>query len=290
MLVCTVWGLNFVVAKVGMHQFPPLLFTGLRFLILTLALMPFLAVAKGRMRQVIAITLFNGAFHFGLISIAIALSAASVVAIVSQLNVPFATVMSIMFLGERVSLRRWSGIAMTVLGVTCVSFDPHVFDTRFGLLCAAAASLSGAIASVLMRRLAGVGVLQLQSWTALVSAPLLLGASFIWENGQLLALDQAHWQNWSALLFTTIGASLIGHNGYFYLLQRYEVSLIAPISLLSPILGVVFGIGLLHETLTPRILFGAVSVFLGIGILVTSGGRVAKPLQRRPEQDTRSPD
>ena len=41
------------------------------------------------------------------------------------------------------------------------------------------------------------------------------------------------------LLFTAFGASLIGHNGYYYLLQRYEVSLIAPLSLLSPILGVV---------------------------------------------------
>src|SRR5262249_43409143 len=91
------------------------------------------------------------------------------------------------------------------------------------------------------------------------------------ESGQLAALAHADLVGWAALLFTALGASLIGHNVYFWLLQRYEVSLIAPISLLSPILGVVFGVLVLHEPLSTRIIVGATIAFAGVAILATRG-------------------
>ena len=267
LLICIIWGFNFVAAKVGVREIPPLLFTALRFSILAIALLPFLKPARGRMRDVVIIALFNGALHFGLMFIGIAMTAASVVAVVAQLNVPFATMLSILFLGEVVRLRRWVGIALSILGVTIVSFDPHVFDALTGVLFAAGAALSAAIAAVCMRSLSNVGVFQLQSWTAVITAPLLLGASLLFESGQGDAIMNAQPITWAALLFTTIGASLIGHNVYYYLLQRYEVSLIAPLSLLSPLLGVVFGILMLGEHVSMRIVLGALTAFIGVGVL-----------------------
>jgi O-acetylserine/cysteine efflux transporter len=272
-VICTIWGFNFVAAKVGVGELPPLLFSGLRFAILLVVLIPFLKPAPGRMRDICIIALFNGALHFGLMFIGVALTAASVMAVIVQLNVPFATVLSIVFLGETVKWRRWAGIAMTVVGVTIVSFDPHVFDSLTGVLFGAAAALSGAIAAIYMRKLTNVGVFQLQSWTAVVTAPSLLLASLLFETGQLEAIGNASWIAWGCLLFTAFGASLIGHNGYYYLLQRYEVSLIAPLSLLSPILGVVFGIAVLGEPMTPRIGLGATVAFLGVAILAIRGRR-----------------
>ncbi len=271
LLICTIWGFNFVAAKVGVGQMPPLLFVGLRFLILMIVLAPFLKIAPGRMRDVLAIAMFNGAIHFGLMFIGVALTAASVVAVVVQLNVPFATILSVVFLGEVVRWRRWFGIALTFLGVMVISVDPHVFDSMTGVLFSAAAALSGAIAAIYMRRLTGVGMFQLQSWTAATTAPLLLFASFIFETGQLDAVANTNAIGWGALLFTAFGASLIGHNGYYYLLQRYEVSLIAPLSLLSPILGVVFGVWVLGEPLTTRLLLGATIAFIGVGVLAIRG-------------------
>ena len=267
LLICVIWGFNFVAAKVGVREIPPLLFTALRFSILAIALLPFLKPARGRMRDVVVIALFNGAIHFGLMFIGIAMTAASVVAVVAQLNVPFATMLSIFFLGEVVQMRRWVGIALTIFGVTIVSFDPHVFDALTGVLFAAGAALSAAVAAVCMRNLTNVGVFQLQSWTAVITAPLLLGASFLFESDQAGAIMNAQPITWAALLFTTIGASLIGHNVYYYLLQRYEVSLIAPLSLLSPLLGVVFGILLLGEHVSMRIVLGALTAFIGVGVL-----------------------
>lgn len=271
LLICTIWGLNFVAAKIGVGQIPPLLFSGLRFLILAAVLIAFLKPAPGRMREVLLIALFNGAVHFGLMFIGVALTAASVVAVVAQLNVPFATMLSIVVLGEAVHWRRWLGIAMTFAGVMVVSFDPHVFDSLTGVLFAAGGALSGAIAAVLMRRLTGVGMFQLQSWTSATAAPLLLIASLIFESDHMTALASADTVGWAALLFTAFGASLIGHNGYYYLLQRYEVSLIAPLTLLAPTLGVIFGVWLLGEPMTSRLLIGAAIAFVGVGVLAVRG-------------------
>ena len=274
LLICTIWGFNFVAAKVGVGQMPPLLFSGLRFAVLFVVLIPFLKVAPGRMRDIFVIAMFNGALHFGLMFIGVALTAASVMAVIVQLNVPFATILSIVFLGETVRWRRWFGIAMTFLGVIIVSFDPHVFDSLTGVLFGTAAAFSGAVAAIFMRKLTNVGVFQLQSWTAATTAPLLLLASLIFETGQLHAIETASALGWGALLFTAFGASLVGHNGYYYLLQRYEVSLIAPLSLLSPILGVVFGIAILGEPMTTRIVLGSTVAFLGVGILAIRGKQV----------------
>jgi O-acetylserine/cysteine efflux transporter len=277
LLICTIWGFNFVAAKVGVGEVPPLLFAGLRFAILFVLLIPFLKVAPGRMRDIAVIAMFNGAVHFGLMFVGVSLTAASVMAVIVQLNVPFATMLSIVFLGEVVHWRRWAGIAMTFLGVMIVSFDPHVFDSLTGVLFGAAAALSGAIAAIYMRRLTNVGVFQLQSWTSAITAPCLLLASLVFETGQAEAIANASWLAWGALLFTAFGASLIGHNGYYYLLQRYEVSLIAPLSLLSPILGVVFGIAVLNEPMTTRIVLGAATAFVGVGILAIRGRQPVDP-------------
>ena len=271
LLICAVWGFNFVAAKVGVGQLPPLLFAGLRFLILTIVLLPYLRPAPGRMRDVLIIALFNGAIHFGLMFVGVSLAPASVIAVIVQLNVPFATILSIVFLGEVVKWRRWLGIALTFGGVMFISFDPHAFVSLTGVLFAAAAALSGAIAAIYMRRLTGVGVFQLQSWTSISAAVLLLGASFVVESNQFEAATNMNLLGWGALLFTAFGASLVGHNGYYYLLQRYEVSLIAPLSLLAPILGVVFGVWVLGEPLTPRLLLGATIAFIGVGVLAIRG-------------------
>jgi O-acetylserine/cysteine efflux transporter len=100
---------------------------------------------------------------------------------------------------------------------------------------------------------------------------LLLAASFLIDGDQTANLANVDLVGWGALAFTVFGSSLIGHTGYYFLLQRYEVSLISPLTLLAPILGVVFGIWLLGEPLTSRLVIGAVIAFAGVGVLAVRG-------------------
>ena len=66
-LVALTWGVNFVVLHVGLESFPPLLFTGLRFLLVAL-LIPFVPRPGVGVRWVIVVGLFMSA---GFISFAV---------------------------------------------------------------------------------------------------------------------------------------------------------------------------------------------------------------------------
>ncbi|HAM47076.1 MAG TPA: EamA family transporter [Alphaproteobacteria bacterium] len=268
LVITLIWGFNFVAGKAGVNEIPPILFTGLRFLLLSVMLVPFLRIHRGQMWPIFVISMTMGGVHFALFYGGLAAAEdVSTVAIAVQLGVPFSTIMSILFLNEKVYWRRWSGIALSFLGVMVIGFDPKVFTYIEGLLLVVAAAFVGSIAMIFMRRLEDVPVFQLQAWIALLSWPLLFLFSAIMEQDQLDAIKSASWLGWSGVLYTAIGASLIGHAGMYYLLQRYEVTQTAPLTLLAPIWGVVFSVLLLGDTLTERMLIGGVMTLIGVGIV-----------------------
>lgn len=267
-LINAVWGLNFVAGKVAVASFPAIFATGLRFVIVALLLAPFLRPVKGQMRTILLIAIFAGALHFGMFFIGFDLASnVSVLAVVGQLNLPFATLIAVLFMGERIHWRRSLGIALAFAGVAAISFDPMVFDDIEAVLLIAAAALSMAVAQNLMPRLKGVSPMNLQAWVAVLGAPFLLLASWPLERGQVAAMADADALAWAALAYTAIGASVIGHGGMYYLINRYSVTLVAPMLVLSPIFGILFAVWLLGDALTLRILAGSAVTLAGVFIV-----------------------
>jgi O-acetylserine/cysteine efflux transporter len=78
----------------------------------------------------------------------------------------------------------------------------------------------------------------------------------------------ADWRGWSALLFTIVMSSLIAHTGWYYLVSRYPVTSLSPLTLLSPLFGVFFGVTLLHDQLTSRMLLGSAVTLIGVLIVL----------------------
>jgi O-acetylserine/cysteine efflux transporter len=69
------------------------------------------------------------------------------------------------------------------------------------------------------------------------------------------------------LLFSAVAASIVGHAGLSWLLQRYPVSTISPLTLLSPLLGVGFAVAFLHTPLTAKMIEGGLVTLLGVAII-----------------------
>lgn len=267
MLINLVWGFALIASKVSLGHFPPMLFTALRFTLIVLVLFPFLRLHEGRMKQVLIIGLCAGPLGFGFFFAGVALSSPSVVAIVSQLGVPFVTIMSVVFLKEQVHWRRWTGIALSFLGVMVISFDPTVFHFIGGVLCVVASALIGSVGQIFQRQIRRVGVFEMQAWIAAVAAPMMIAGSLIFEQDQWHVLTSASMLQWSGVFYTAFASSLIGHAGIYYLLQRYEVSQTAPLTLLSPIFTVMFGTVLLGDVLTTRMIVGALIALSGVLII-----------------------
>jgi O-acetylserine/cysteine efflux transporter len=267
-VVNLVWGLNMIAAKIGVDHVPPVVLTGLRFAVLVVVLAPFLRWQKGRMPLLIIVCLTMGALHFALIwgGLAAADNVAGM-AVAIQLAVPFATILSIMLLGETVAWRRWLGMSLAFVGVGVIAFDPAVIGQPLGLALVTAGAFVGALGVIGMKRLHGVGVMAMQAWLALVSAPVLLLVSLLIEENQLEAIREAPAIVWVALLFSSLGASLFGHGSMYYLIQRYDVSLLAPFNLLATVFAVVAAVVFLGEPLTWRLALGGSITLLGVFII-----------------------
>ena len=63
-------------------------------------------------------------------------------------------------------------------------------------------------------------------------------------------------------------SSLIAHTTWYYLIGRYPVTGLAPITLLTPIFGVAFSVALLGDHLTSRMILGGAITLLGVFIVV----------------------
>ena len=66
LLVAFIWGVNFAVVKIGLAHWPPLLFVGIRFVAVALALAPFMRpLPTGKLVQVAGLSVSLGVLHFG---------------------------------------------------------------------------------------------------------------------------------------------------------------------------------------------------------------------------------
>jgi O-acetylserine/cysteine efflux transporter len=72
---------------------------------------------------------------------------------------------------------------------------------------------------------------------------------------------------WGGVIYTAIGASLIGHAGMYYLLQRYDVSVTSPLTLMAPVFGIVFGVMFWGDELSLRFWLGGGLTLLGVLII-----------------------
>ena len=268
--VCLFWGVNAVAAKVGVTSMPPIFFTALRFLALVFLLAPWLRTepVRGQWRVLLPAVFFMGALHFALIFTGVKFATASAMAIINQLYVPFAVVIALFWLGEDVPLRRWLGITLAFSGVLLFSLDGDARVQRLGILLLVLDAISMALGTVLLRRLYGISPFTMQAWMAVVGFPLLACASLLIESGQFEAATDAPPQAWAALAFTIVGGSLIGHTGYYYLLQRYEVSLVTSVLLLAPMIGVLSGIILLGEPVSPFVVLGGAMTIGGVAVVL----------------------
>ncbi len=274
--ICAIWGFNLIAIKAGVDRLPPIFFTLLRFVVLALAVAPFLQLRRGEMRWLLVASICSGGLQFALMFVGISISSSmSAVAIAGQLGVPFLTLLSIAILGERVRWRRWVGILLSFAGVMVIGFNPAVFDSLAGLTLVVLGALSGSLGLVAIKRVHDIKPLELQAWFAWSSLPVLVLLTLVFEKGQLESLAALDLTGVAAVLYTALAASLVGHTVFFYLVQRYAVTSVAPVTVLAPLFSVLFSVWLLDERLDWRIVVGGAMTLCGVVIIAMREQRLA---------------
>lgn len=284
-LVCLVWGYSNVLSKivVGNWAVPPLFFAAIRFAVVIAATLPWLLPMPRPRWRILVIGLLMGAGNFALLFIGLQTASPSAAAVVIQIGVPFTTLLSIVMLGERIHWRRGLGIALTLAGVLLVVWNPEGIDLSAGLWFVVGAAFTGSLGAVLMKQVEDVSPLRFQAWVGLVSfLPLALGSA-AFESGQWTSAVAAGWPFVAAVLFAALVVSVLGHTSYYGLIRRYEANLLAPLTLMTPLFTIAFGVALTGDRLDAQMVAGALLALAGV-LVVALRSRPKSALLAEREQ------
>jgi drug/metabolite transporter (DMT)-like permease len=274
---CLLWGLNQVAVKVALPQLPPLTQVALRSAGALLLLVLFArsrGISLWSARTVgpglLAGVLF--ALEFACIYSGLQYTSASRM-VVFLYTTPFMVALGMRWLNPQEQLlpAQWAGLLVAFGGVAVAFWEgfsaPAVGPLQWwGDTLGVAGAALWAATTVLIRG------------TALATAPaeqtlcyqLLVGT--VLTGGAALAFEGAAGLPWGALQPLVLGSMLFqaavvtfaSYLVWFWLLARYPAARLATFTLLTPVAGLLFGVLLLHEPLTPVLALGLAGVTLGI--------------------------
>ena len=238
--VIAVWGTNFVVIRVGLDQFPPLLFAALRF---TLSLFPALLFVKRPdvpWRYFAAYGLLIGVGQFGLIFIAMdGRITPGLASLIIQMQIFFTIGFFVWRAGERILPAQWAALVLGVVGIALIAANTNASTTPLGIALTIAAALSWGAGNYVARAAGPVNMLGFVIWASLFSAPPLYLLAWAFEGAPAIlgAVEGASIGSWAAVAWQAVGNTLFGYAAWGWLLQRHSAATVSPLALLIPVFG-----------------------------------------------------
>ncbi|MBX3479554.1 MAG: DMT family transporter [Caulobacter sp.] len=269
MAMCLIWASNNIVSKIvvsDMHV-PPLAYAAVRFALVAVLTLPWLLPAPRPVWRMIVIAQLIGGLNFALLFIGFKSATPTAASIIVQLGVPMTTVLSMVMLGEQVRWRRGIGMALTLAGAVMVMWNPTGVSMSVGLWLVAAAAFAGSLGAVMMKQMEGVKPMQFQAWVGFSSVWPLALFSLLFEHDQLPLALQAGWPFIGAVIYSALIVSVIAHTVYYHLIQKYEATLISPLTLMTPLATIIMGVLITKDHFDIRIAIGAALALIGVLIV-----------------------
>lgn len=270
--VTAIWGFNFIVIKVGTDHVPPLLLAALRFLLVSLPALAFVARPAAPLLAVAAYGLVFGVGEFGLLFTAIKLGAPTgMSSLILQSQAFFTALLAAAFLKEQFSRYSAIGSLIAASGLVLIGWkdnQPGAWGGHFvvALTFLLGAGLMWAAANILARKIGKVGGLSLVVWSSLASPLPLFGLSWLLEGPDAIASAVASlsWLSVGALAYLVVLSTWCGYGAWNQLIVQHGAGRVAPFSMLVPIFGVSAGAVFLGEPFSVWHAAAALLVLLGL--------------------------
>jgi O-acetylserine/cysteine efflux transporter len=276
-LMNLLWGMNIIAVKMAVIEIPPLTAALLRQSIVLVVCASWLRIVPGRMRELLGFGVLTGGLYFLVINLSMAVATnVGALAIAGQLGVPFAMLLAVVILKERIHRYRIAGVALSLAGVGILVFDPEVAREIPGIALTALASLIWAGSSLIQRNLRGVPVLTMYAWVGLIGVAILVPVALVFEPRGVHSIPRLPLHSLGWVAFSAIGSTIIGHGSMSWLLQRHPVASVTPLTLASPVLSVIFASLFFHTPLTPLMILGGIVALTGVAIVTIRSARVGE--------------
>jgi O-acetylserine/cysteine efflux transporter len=272
--VMAIWGFNFVVSKFLLRDFTPLTVMAIRFALVALVLLPFVKPPTGRYRAVFLYSMVMGGLHFPLIFTGMQGAEASTASLAIQLQVPFASLLAAIFLGDRLGWRRALGMAVAFAGIAVFAGEPGPNNSLYHLGLVVLAALAFAFSNIQLKWMGNIDPFTLNAYMALFAVPQLLTLSLLLEDHQLQQIQNASLLGWLCVLYMVSMATIAAYALWTPLVKRFEVNQTMPFLLLVPLFGVSGGVLLLDEPLSWNLVVGGLLTVSGVAVIIIRRPRI----------------
>jgi O-acetylserine/cysteine efflux transporter len=272
LLMVTIWGFNFVVIRWGLNSVPPLTLTLLRFILAAFPALLLVRPPRAPWRLVAGYGLFAFALQFSLLFGGMAAGMPTGLAsLVIQVQAFFTIALVSLLTHERARPMQLAGGAVAGAGLVLVALHLPA-STLLGFALVVASAASWATANVIVKRIPGDRPLAVVVWGSAAAAVAMLPVT-LFLDGPDVVLATLHGMDlpaWLGLAFQAWPTTLLAFGIWAWLLRKHPAILVAPFTLLVPVVGMTCAVLLLGEDVTWWKLAGAALVLGGLALNVLS--------------------
>ena len=279
MLLCLIWGYNWVVMKNALHFAGPFDFAALRTILGALCLFIVMLILKKpfsikEIPSLIALGLLQTAGFTGLLVWALVEGGAGKTAVLTY-TMPFWTMLLAWpLLGEKLRGWQWPAAFFSLMGILFILDPLHLGTDVFSMILAIVSGISWALAVILAKKLQArspnLDLISLTAWQMLFGSIPIVALAFMTHTVSI------EWDSYfiGALIYNAVFGNAIAWLLWLYALRHLSAGIATMTTTVCPVIAVIASSIELHEVIKSFELLGM--SFIGISLLMISYDRIKK--------------
>lgn len=278
-LLVIIWGINFSVIKLGLQGIPSMLLVALRYLLTSFPAIFFIKKPKTELKYIVLYGLTVGVGQFSCIFYAMEIGMpAGITSIVIQIQAFISTGLAVVFLKEKIEKKQIIGFIVAAAGLILIASPEgsinEIPPLAYFLILAAPTfwATSNIIAKIASNKAAQKGeklnMVSMVVWSGLIPPLPMIGLALLFDTPETLINVVTNLSGLSifSVLFIAFGATLTAYGIWSILISEYPMGMVAPITLLVPIVGLLSARIILSEQLSANQWWGFIVILVGLVI------------------------
>ncbi|AYQ57379.1 hypothetical protein MS2017_1705 [Bathymodiolus thermophilus thioautotrophic gill symbiont] len=269
-LVAAIWGVNFSIIKLGLLTIDPFILAGLRF---SLVAIPLVFFIKRPNIPLYVLAIYGLLFGFGLwgvvnLSIYVGMSA-GLASLLLQFTAFITVVFGRIYFKESLSKNQYLGMLVSILGLLYIVSSSDGNTPLLSIVLIFSAAFAWAFSNVIIKKYKPANMFSFVVWACLFSPIPLFIMTFILKGADpfVTALN-TNYVGVFSILFQSYITTLFGYYIWNSLLVKHPVSLVAPLSLLVPIFGLLGSYLIFEEVVNIEKIIAFLVVMFGLVIFM----------------------
>ncbi len=277
-LAHTIWGINFVVAKLALQEFPPMSLAFLRFILAILFLLPFILTEKKKSKlaredlpKLFAVGIFMVTLNIGLFYTGMQRTTVTSASVLTMVIPMLSVLAGWWFLREKIYTVNLIGIVLGLIGAILVIGVPYfalglqpISNALIGnilIILASAAWVAGAgLSKGLLQKYSTLTVTSMIFLVGILSFAVPALTEYLKNPGWV---HQVTYIGLFGLLFSAIASSVSAYFLFEWGLSKLGIVKADLFQYLEPLVAITLGVAILGEQMRFTFIIGAILVGLG---------------------------